>query len=303
MENRIRMRHLRCFLEIARQRSLTRAASTLNTVQPALSRSLRELEAELGKSLFHRTAQGMMLTPEGEEFYQTIAGPLALISDGIDRLRGTPDQPVVRISLAPAVTRMLGVEAINTFYKTFPDVHVIIEGRMYTEAVQRLREGSVDFAIGRLLDPSALGGLSYEQLFVEPIIFATRRDHPLASRHNLTLDDIDPYLIVGPENNAIIWREINKYLIKHGRRQFRRVLESSSYEFSRTFMRHSDGIACLSRSILRPELESGEFVQLDIPVDDLMGSVGVTYRTGTRMSAPVRALFDLFRSTAQTLYP
>ena len=124
-----------------------------------------------------------------------------------------------------------------------------------------------------------------------------------ASRHNLTLDDIDPYLIVGPENNAIIWREINKYLIKHGRRQFRRVLESSSYEFSRTFMRHSDGIACLSRSILRPELESGEFVQLDIPVDDLMGSVGVTYRTGTRMSAPVRALFDLFRSTAQTLYP
>ena len=48
MENRIRMRHLRCFLEIARQRSLTRAASTLNTVQPALSRSLRELAMKEG---------------------------------------------------------------------------------------------------------------------------------------------------------------------------------------------------------------------------------------------------------------
>jgi len=303
MENRIRMRHLRCFLEIARQRSLTRAASSLNTVQPALSRSLRELEAELGKSLFHRTAQGMVLTPEGEEFYQTISGPLALISDGIDRLRGAPERPVVRISLAPAVTRILGVEAVGTFFKTYPDVHVIVEARMYTEAVHRLRDGSVDFAVGRLLDPSALGGLSYEQLFVEPIIFAAHHSHPLASRRNLTLDDLDAYLLLGPENNAIIWDEITKYLIKHGRRRFRRVLESSSYEFSRTFLRQNDAVACLSRSILRPELESGEFVQLDVPVDDLMGSVGVTYRTGTRMSAPVRALFDLFRSTAQTLYP
>lgn len=303
MENRIRMRHLRCFLEIARQRSLTRAASALHTVQPALSRSLRELEAELGKPLFHRTAQGMVLTPEGEEFYQTIAGPMALISDGIDRVRGTPERSVVRVSLAPAITRMLGVEAIAAFARSHPDVHVIVEARRYAEAAHRLRDGSVDFAVGRLMDPSLLGGLSYEQLFVEPIVFSAHHSHPLAGRAGLTLDDIDAYLIVGPENTATIRDEITKFLITQGRRGFRQMLESSSYEFSRSLVRRTDAIACLPRSIVRPELESGEFVQLGVPVEDLMGSVGITYRSGTRMSAPVRALFDLFRSKAQELYP
>ncbi|MCB1389978.1 MAG: LysR family transcriptional regulator [Rhodobacteraceae bacterium] len=302
MDHRVRLRHLRHFLEIARQKSLTRAAEALNTVQPSLSRSLAELESELGKTLFHRTPQGMVLTPEGTAFYHTVAGPLAMINEGIASARGRPVRQVVRIALAPAITRLLGIHAIADFCTAFPDVHVIVEARMYTEAVHRLRDGGVDFAVGRLLDPNALRGLSYEQLFSEPIVFSAHRDHPLAGRTGLTMDDLDPYLIVGPENNAIIWAEIEKFLIKHGRQQFRRVLESSSYDFSRTFLYHSDAIACLSRSIVRNELDSGDFVELDIPVDEMIGSVGITYRTGARMSPPVRALFDLFRAKARLLY-
>src|SRR5690606_39336129 len=105
------------------------------------------------------------------------------------------------------------------------------------------------------------------------------------------------------EDNAIIWNEIHKFLMKHGRPRFRRVLESSSYEFSRSFVRGSNAVGCLSLSIVRPELESGEFVRLDLNVDDMMGSVGVTYRSGTRLSPVVRALFDQFRAKARELYP
>jgi LysR family pca operon transcriptional activator len=303
MENRIRMRHLRCFLEIARHKSLTRAAAELNTVQPALSRSLRELEAELGAPLFHRTAQGMVMTAAGQDFYQHIEGPLAQIGDGIARLKGTPQRAIVRVSMAPAITRRLGIEAVRAFYDIHPDERLVVEARMYTEAVHTLRDGGIDFAVGRLIDPSSLGGLSYEQLFSEPIIFVAHHTHPLASKSDVTLTDIDQFLVVGPEHNAIIWAEINKFLIKNGKQGFQKLMESSSYEFSRTFLRHKDAVACLSRSIVRPELETGEFVQLDIPVDDMIGSVGITYRTGVRMSPPARTLFNLFREKAAELYP
>ncbi|GAB4262550.1 MAG: LysR family transcriptional regulator [Pararhodobacter sp.] len=297
------MRHLRCFLEIARHKSLTRAAAALNTVQPALSRSLRELEEELGKPLFHRTAQGMVLTSAGHDFYQHIEGPVAQIGDGIARLKGRTEQAVIRVSMAPAITRRLGVLVAAAFYERHPNEHLVVEARSYTEAVHRLRDGSIDFAVGRLLNPSDLGGLSYEQLFSEPIIFVAHHSHPLASRRDLTLADIDPFLVVGPENKAIIWDEISKFLTRNGRQGFSRVMVSSSYEFSRTFLRHSQAIACLSRSIVGPELESGEFVQLDIPVEDMTGSVGITYRTGARLSPPARTLFNLFRETAKALYP
>ncbi|MBN8293772.1 LysR family transcriptional regulator [Rhodobacter sp. NTK016B] len=302
MEHRVRMRHLRHFQEIARHKSLTRAAEALNTVQPSLSRSLAELEAELGATLFLRSPQGMVLTAEGKEFLHTIEGPLAQIGDGIARLRGAPDRPVVRIALAPAITRLLAVAALKDFYTLFPDTHVVIEARMYFDAVNRLRDGGVDFAVGRLLDPSMLNGLSFQQLFSEPIVFAANKDHPLADRRDVTLDEVNQYRIIGPEQHAIIWNEINKFLVMNGRRGFDRVIESSSYEFARTFLRHSDSIACLSRSIVRPELESGEFVAIDTPVHDMMGAVGVTYRTGARMSAPARALLTLFFSKAAEIY-
>lgn len=303
MDHRVRLRHLRHFLEIARTKSMTRAAEALNTVQPALSRSLSELEADLGKPLFHRTPQGMMLTPAGLDFYRSVAGPMSMIDEGIARARGVPERQVVRVAMAPAITRLLGVQAVCAFLEAYPEVHVVTEARSYSEAVGRLHEGEIDFAVGRLLDPKALGGLSYEQLFSEPIIFSARAGHPLAGRRGLTLDDIDAYLVIGPEAKAIIWSEIDKFLMKHGRPRFRRLLESSSYEFSRSMVRLTDGIACLSLSIVRPELESGEFVRLDVNVDELVGSVGVTYRSGTRHSPMVRALFDLFRQKARELYP
>lgn len=303
METRIRLRHLRCFQAIAQHKSLTRAAEALNTVQPALSRSLRELEEELGQPLFHRTAQGMVLTPQGQDFLQHIEGPLSQIGDGIARLKGDAEQSEIRISMAPAITRRLGVEAIAEFSRLHPDVRITIEARMYTQILPNLRDGSVDFAVGRLVDTRALGGLSYEQLFVEPIIFAAHRNHPLASRRNVTMREIDEFLVLGPERGATIWGDIDKFLMKNGKREFRQVLMSSSYDFSRAYMRRTEAIACLSRSIMGPELESGEFVQLDIPVDDMLGSVGITYRTGTRMAPHVRALFDLFRDKARDLPP
>jgi LysR family pca operon transcriptional activator len=139
-------------------------------------------------------------------------------------------------------------------------------------------------------------------LFIEPIVFAAHRDHPLAGRRNVTMQEIENHLILGPERGATIWGDIDKFLMKNGKREFRQVLMSSSYDFSRAYMRRTDAIACLSRSIMGPELESGEFVQLDIPVDEMLGSVGITYRTGTRMAPHVRTLFDLFREKARALY-
>jgi LysR family pca operon transcriptional activator len=302
MSKRIGLRHLRHFLTVADKKSMTRAAEALNTVQPALSRSLRELENDLETPLFHRTPQGMILTRAGEDLLQFVEGPMAQIREGMARVKGLPERASVSISVAPAITRILGVRVIKEFSQQFPDVQVQVEARLYNDSVKQVRDGTVDFAVGRLLMPEDLGGLSFEHLFAEPIIFLARADHPLAQAKNVTLSQIDAYRIVVPSSYAIIRREIEKFLIKNGMTDFTRLLETSSYEFARSYIRESDAVGCLSQSIVLPELQSGELVRLDIPVDDLLGAVGMTYRVGGRLSPHARVLFNLFRDHARQVY-
>jgi LysR family transcriptional regulator, nitrogen assimilation regulatory protein len=77
------LKQMQYFLCLAQERNVTRAARRLNIVQPALSMQVAKLEAALGKQLFFRTAQGMSLTPAGEEFERLVA---PIIKD-IDRVR------------------------------------------------------------------------------------------------------------------------------------------------------------------------------------------------------------------------
>ena len=71
IDNRIKYRHLLCFVEISRQGSLARAAETLAVSQPAISKTLKELEALLGTSLFERSKTGVRLTAAGSAFCAT----------------------------------------------------------------------------------------------------------------------------------------------------------------------------------------------------------------------------------------
>jgi LysR family pca operon transcriptional activator len=291
------------FLAMAQEKSMTRAALALNTVQPALSRSLRELEQELGASLFHRTPQGLILTEAGEELLAHTKGPLNQIDAGIASVRGERERASVRISVAPAASRMLCVDAISAFSEQFPAVQIAVEARHYSECVPQIRDGTIDFAVGRILDPKLLVGLGYVHLFEEPIVFCARAGHPLAGVGRVTMAQINGYQIVAPMRYAVIWDDVTRFLVRHGLTEFDRLLETSSYEFSRQYIRETDAITCTSRSIVRPEIDSGEFVQLDIPVDDMMGSVGVTYRAEGRMSPHAQALFDHVRAAAQQRYP
>jgi len=302
MSKRIGLRHLRHFLTMSEHLSMTRAAEALNTVQPALSRSLRELEAQLDTPLFHRTPQGLVLTPAGEDLLQHIEGPLAQIREGLRRVKGLPEKASIRISMAPAISRVLGVRVLKEFSEKFPHVDVLVEARLYSDAAKQVREGSLDFAVGRLLQPDDLGGLSFEHLFGEPILFCARHTHPLASKKNVSIQEINSYQMVTPIRHTIIWVEIEKYLFRHGLTHFDRSLETSSYEMARTYLRATDAIGCMPRSIVLPELTSGEFAMLDIPVDEMTGAVGLTFRATGRLSSHARAMFDLFRDHARQVY-
>ena len=101
----IKLRHLQAFLEVARLRSLTEAASALNVTQPAVSKTLKELEALLGVGLMERGRSGVSLTAEGEIFRHYAGLSVAALAeglDGIDQVRMGSER-LLRVGALPSV--------------------------------------------------------------------------------------------------------------------------------------------------------------------------------------------------------
>ena len=144
-----KLHHLRNFVAVARARSLRSAARSLGLTQPALTRSVRELEAELGVALFQRHARGVSLTVAGERFLLRAQAALEELRRGSEeaaQARGEM-QGHVAVALSSAPVLSLLARAYAQFRRDWPDVHLrFVEGLF--PAVEPALRGRLDFYLG-----------------------------------------------------------------------------------------------------------------------------------------------------------
>jgi LysR family transcriptional regulator, regulator of abg operon len=177
----MKLNQLRDAAAIAEHGSLRAAARALRLAQPALTRSVRELEHELGAPLFERRTKGMVLTAVGEAFVQRAR---AILSD-VERARVEVDQIVGGVGgslvagLSIAAHILLLPRSLQRFNKRYPGVHLrIIEG-FFPTLIGGLRDGSVDFYIGPRPSGHLPEGLVIEKLFDNDRQIVCRAGHPL----------------------------------------------------------------------------------------------------------------------------
>ncbi len=298
MDNRIRMRHLRCFVEVARHGSITRAAEALNTVQPSLSRSLRELEDEIGSPLFERTGRGLVLTGAGERLMRHASIGLAQIAKGVRQAQEKHAIPAVSVGILPNVARTLAPRAIGRFKRREPEIDVRVYFHPVNALVDYLHDGTIDFMLGRLLAPERLKGISFEHLYSEPLIFVARPDHPLAARPGVTLADIDAGIVVVPLPGTIIRAELDKFTVARGLAEFSNKIESVSFELMRAVLADGDAVACIPVEAAGPELADGKLVRLAIETAEMTSSVGLSYLAGRDLNPAAADLAGIIRDEA-----
>jgi LysR family transcriptional regulator, regulator of abg operon len=183
----MKLQHLRDLVAIAEQGSIRGAARRLGTVQPTLTRSLSELERELGAPLFERRSKGMVVTPLGQAFLgraTAILNDVRRAKDEFEQLRGNA-VGLVTIGLSIAAHLRLLPKALRQFRQRYPKVRLrIIEG-FYPTLESDLKEGAVDFYIGP--DP----GLTLPPMLQKKTILSggravlCRAKHPLANATSL----------------------------------------------------------------------------------------------------------------------
>ena len=183
----MKLQHLRDLVAIAQHGSIRGAARHLGTVQPTLTRSLSELERELGTSLFERHSKGVILTPLGLVFVTratAILHDVRRASDEVEQLKGNMVGEVT-VGLSIAAHLRLLPKALPSFRQRFPRVRLhVIEG-FYPTLEADLKDGSVDFYVGPdpgLKLPSAL---RKEFLLTGDRAVLCRTGHPLAKSTQL----------------------------------------------------------------------------------------------------------------------
>ena len=177
----MKLHHLRDLLAVVEKGSIRAAAKHLGLGQPALSRSLRDLEQELGVPLLERRARGAVLTEMGEMFSRRAGAAFNELNrarEEIAQHQGDVQGRIVaclssltHIALLPA--------ALTPFRKRYPLVELgLIEGA-YPMVERRLVDGTIDFFVGPLRNSVVAPGLRQEKLFDNHRVVIARKNHPL----------------------------------------------------------------------------------------------------------------------------
>jgi DNA-binding transcriptional LysR family regulator len=178
------LRHLRTFITVAEQGSVSKAALRLRIAQPALSRQIIDLEKEFGLKLFDRVARRMVLTTEGEQLLQnsrTVIGNVASLAEQAHFLRGG-DSGLLKIAASPQIMESVLPTFLLSYAKAFPKVQVKLTEAVGRDQLTMLEHGDVDISIG------LLGAVQAEQHFTSialpsiEILAACQRSHPLGAR-------------------------------------------------------------------------------------------------------------------------
>ncbi|SET60632.1 pca operon transcription factor PcaQ [Oceanicella actignis] len=298
---RIKFRHLQCFMEIARQGHLSRAAEALGVTQPAASKTLRELEETLGASLFDRSGRRMRLTPEGETFLRHAGASLAALRRGVDSLRGGGGRPRrIRAGVLPTAAGRVMPRAALNFARRAPDVLLSIHAGPNALLLERLRAGELDLMIGRLPEPDRMAGLTFQHLYDESIRAVVRAGHPLLGRPP-EFARIAAYPMILPTPDSIIRADVERFLLANGLHSEGARLETVSLAAGRGLLRGSDAIWFISEGVVADELASGELAALPFEIGETAGAVGVTMRADHKPDAPLSDLVAALREAAMGL--
>jgi len=234
---------------VARSGSFTGAAAAVGLTQSAVTRSVADLEKQLGFQLFHRSAKGALLTERGRDFVERAERILDETGD-LMRGAGRPDDPyavTLRIGVCPASLEWLMVDGLADVHRRFPPLRYEVTGSSFERMVQQLLVGSVDMAIGFDAAFADWAEVKRIPLGVLESTFYARKGHPILSIARPTNKDLAHYEIISPSLTRPYMATTRNVFESQGMDWKRHVHVIDSFHLSRRLVETSDAIAAVSR--------------------------------------------------------
>ena len=197
-------RQLEIFRAVMMSGSASRASELLSITQPAVSRSIAELEAAVGFALFDRVRGRLVSTPEGQLFYKDVVASFT----GMDRLRSAAARirdfgsGSLRIASLAALGSTLVPRAIRAFRKTHPNIAITLQVQL-SSSVREL-VANQQFDLGLAAEEVDVSGVEHRTFQSSRAVCAIPPGHPLAAKDVIRPEDLHnvPFIALSPEDRA-----------------------------------------------------------------------------------------------------
>lgn len=186
MKPNLKLHHLRDFVAVAQHQSVRGAARALGLAQPAITRSLRDLERELNASLLERHARGVVLTEIGQRFLLRAHSAMEELRRAGEEVAQLGGLTVGTVSVALSTAAMLSLipSAVQAYRQSHPDIHLRLVEGVFPTIESRLLDGHLDFYVGP--PPELLPrALRSELFFKNERMVVARKGHPLLAARSL----------------------------------------------------------------------------------------------------------------------
>lgn len=299
---RLKLRHVQCFLAVAQLNSLQRAADQLAITQPAVSKTLSELEEVLGHRLFERGRHGAELTAQGRAFAPYAQACLGSLRDGIGQLTQPDDGASVTVAagILPTVASVLLPDALRKFRQRWPMASLRVHTGRNTELLERLKAADLEFAVGRLGEPDAMAGMSFEHLFREPLTVVVRAGHALLQQPALNPTALARYPLVVPPDGTLIRQSAESVISSLGLPRRLARVESLSVSLNMELALHNDAVWFVPSSLVEKPLQRGELARLPVPYGGTDEPMGLLQRTDVALSPAAADLVAALRQAGLT---
>ena len=245
------------FYQVANSGNITHASQKLNISQPAISKSIKNLESQLGGELFVRTQKGVVLTEEGKIFYNHIKNAINNITNAENEFSNLINLNTgsIRIGVSTTITEKYLLPYLKRFHELYPNITIHMYTDISNELLDKLKNGNIDLAIVHVIDKDYgydidinkikkihscfVVNESYNELIGKPISIKELRNYPLIlqTKGSNSRDFIEKI----EEDNGII---------------FNNNIESSSYTLISEFAKMGLGVGLSTKEYIENDLNN-----------------------------------------------
>lgn len=303
LRTNLKFSHLQLIITLDELRHIGRTAQYLNVSQPAISKTLSQLEEGFNIKLFHRTTRSVQPTEAGIALIKYARIILKEISNVSNDLLDITEGRISRIALGilPSASPYLVPKLIAKLQAQLPATKVtVIEGSTET-LLPQLRTGNMDIVIANLTNKIQSQELHTQLLYQDPLVVAVHTSHPLSSKPHNRWEDIAHYPMVLPPQFAITRTAVEEFLTHKKINTSPRYVESLSTLSNIGVLCETQSVGFLAKSVAQYFQHIGLVDILDLELPNIQIDIGMIWSKNRKDNASQQIALSLLEEICQEI--
>lgn len=285
------------FACVCKNNNITKAANELHITQPSISKSIKNLEEQLGCTLFIRNKYGVSLTNEGKILYDKIKNAVNLVESAEDDIRNilNVEEGTITIGVSNTITRMYLLPYIKEFHRLYPKIKIKIITDPTIKMIPNVRDGLIDILILNLPYPLPNDFSVFDLIELHDIFAASKKEFDNLKNKTIKISELNNYPLILLSNDSNTRYFLDNFMTKN---DITLVpdFEFTSYSLVTEFTKAGLGLGFITKEYLSNELNNEELFEITLDKKIPSRKLGVAYLKDKPLSKCSEKFIDLLKN-------